>query len=65
VGRAHPTFLFAGSVGRSDFPGGSHDLLIQMIKEKLLILPEQTKVYPGHGPATTLRSEKKFNPFLT
>jgi glyoxylase-like metal-dependent hydrolase (beta-lactamase superfamily II) len=57
--------LFAGSVGRSDFPGGSHELLIQMIKEKLLILPEQTKVYPGHGPATTLRSEKKFNPFLT
>jgi glyoxylase-like metal-dependent hydrolase (beta-lactamase superfamily II) len=65
VGRAHPTFLFAGSVGRSDFPGGSHELLIQMIKEKLLILPEQTKVYPGHGPVTTLRNEKKFNPFLT
>ncbi|MCI0498279.1 MAG: MBL fold metallo-hydrolase [Planctomycetales bacterium] len=56
--------LFAGSVGRSDFPGGSHELLIQMITEKLLILPEKTRVYPGHGPATTLRNEKKFNPFL-
>ena len=56
--------LFAGSIGRSDFPGGSHEQLIQMIKEKLLILPEQTTVYPGHGPQTTLSEEKKFNPFL-
>ena len=56
--------LFAGSIGRSDFPGGSHELLIQMIKEKLLILPDKTKVYPGHGLQTTLREEKKFNPFL-
>ena len=56
--------LFAGSVGRSDFPGGSHKLLIKMIKERLLILPEQTKVYPGHGPETTILEEKKFNPFL-
>lgn len=56
--------LFAGSVGRSDFPGGDHDLLIDRIKHKLLILPEQTRVYPGHGPATTLRSEKRHNPFL-
>ena len=57
--------LFAGSVGRSDFPGGSHETLIDSIKTKLLILPEQTKVYPGHGPETTLLTEKKFNPFLT
>ena len=57
--------LFAGSVGRSDFPGGSHTELIEGIKSKLLILPEQTKVYPGHGPATTLRAEKRHNPFLT
>ncbi len=56
--------LFAGSVGRSDFPGGDPDLLIDRIKHKLLILPEQTRVYPGHGPVTTLRSEKRHNPFL-
>ncbi len=56
--------LFAGSVGRSDFPGGDHALLIDGIRRKLLTLPEQTKVYPGHGPATTLRSEKRHNPFL-
>jgi glyoxylase-like metal-dependent hydrolase (beta-lactamase superfamily II) len=57
--------LFAGSVGRSDFPGGSHEALIDSIKTKLLILPEPTQVYPGHGPETTLGNEKKFNPFLT
>jgi glyoxylase-like metal-dependent hydrolase (beta-lactamase superfamily II) len=56
--------LFAGSVGRSDFPGGNHTQLIDGIKGKLLILPEQTKVYPGHGPATTIRTEKRHNPFL-
>ena len=57
--------LFAGSVGRSDFPGGDHTLLIDRIKHKLLILPEQTRVYPGHGPVTTLRTEKRHNPFLS
>ncbi len=57
--------LFAGSIGRTDFPDGSYEQLIQMIKEKLLILPEQTLVCPGHGPETTIRQEKKFNPFLT
>lgn len=56
--------LFAGSVGRSDFPNGSHETLISMIKTKLLTLPEQTTVYPGHGPTTTLQAEKKYNPFL-
>ncbi len=56
--------LFAGSVGRSDFPNGSHETLIDMIKTKLLTLPEQTSVYPGHGPVTTLQAEKKYNPFL-
>ncbi|MHC4386690.1 MAG: MBL fold metallo-hydrolase [Planctomycetota bacterium] len=57
--------LFAGSVGRSDFPGGNHELLIEMIRQKLLILPEQTAVYAGHGPETTIGNEKKHNPFLT
>jgi glyoxylase-like metal-dependent hydrolase (beta-lactamase superfamily II) len=56
--------LFAGSVGRADLPGGDFEQLITGIRHKLLILPEQTKVYPGHGPATTIRNEKKHNPFL-
>ena len=56
--------LFAGSVGRSDFPGGSHEVLINSIKEKLLTLPDNLKVYPGHGPSSTLAGEKRSNPFL-
>lgn len=56
--------LFAGSIGRSDFPGGSHEQLLQSIQTQLLVLPETTRIYPGHGPHTTLRNEKKHNPFL-
>jgi hydroxyacylglutathione hydrolase len=56
--------LFAGSVGRTDFPYGDSEKLITGIKEKLLILPEATRVYPGHGSATTIRNEKKHNPHL-
>ncbi|GAB6181977.1 MBL fold metallo-hydrolase [Desulfotomaculum defluvii] len=56
--------LFAQSIGRSDFPGGSHTTLIRSIKNKLLVLPEDTKVYTGHGPATTIGLEKRHNPFL-
>ncbi|MEN8126780.1 MAG: MBL fold metallo-hydrolase [Planctomycetota bacterium] len=56
--------LFAGSIGRTDFPGGNHRILLDMIRQKLLILPEQTAVYTGHGPATTIGNEKKFNPFV-
>lgn len=56
--------LFNGSVGRSDLPGGDHDQLIRGIKEKLLILPDETLVYSGHGPATTIGNEKRSNPFL-
>lgn len=56
--------LFRRSVGRSDFEGGSHDELINGIKNKLLILPEDTIVYPGHEAATTIGAEKKGNPFL-
>lgn len=56
--------LFEGSVGRTDFPGGSHDTLIKSIKEKLLVLPGNTEVYPGHGPATSIGNEKQINPFL-
>ncbi len=56
--------IFAGSVGRTDFPGGSTDQLLNSIKEKLLSLPLDTKILPGHGPATSIAIEKKQNPFL-
>jgi len=56
--------LFADSVGRTDFPGGSMPQLLSSIKEKLFALPDETKVYPGHGPATTIGHEKAHNPFL-
>jgi glyoxylase-like metal-dependent hydrolase (beta-lactamase superfamily II) len=56
--------LFAESVGRTDFPGGSMDELIKSINEKLLTLPDETKVYPGHGPTTTIARERAHNPFL-
>jgi glyoxylase-like metal-dependent hydrolase (beta-lactamase superfamily II) len=56
--------LFAGSIGRSDFPGGDGDQLIQMIREKLLVLPEETTVYPGHGPSTAIAYEKQSNPYV-
>ncbi|HPU35430.1 MAG TPA: MBL fold metallo-hydrolase [Bacillota bacterium] len=56
--------LFAGSVGRSDFPGGSHTQLINSIKNKLLVFPPETKVFPGHGPSSTIGEEKLYNPFL-
>ncbi len=56
--------LFAGSVGRTDLAGGSYPLLIRSIKERLLVLPPQTVVYPGHGPSTTIEIEASSNPFL-
>ena len=56
--------LFAGSIGRTDFPGCSHEQLILGIKEKLFVLPSETSVYPGHGPETTIGEEQKHNPFL-
>jgi len=56
--------LFAGSIGRTDFPGASFEEIIHSIKTKLMTLPDHFKVYPGHGPVTTISSEKKHNPFL-
>ncbi len=56
--------LFADSVGRTDFPGGSMEQLINSIRRKLLTLPDDTIVYPGHGPATTIAREKAQNQFL-
>ena len=56
--------LFAGSVGRTDFPNGSMPQLINSIKQNLFTLPDTTKVYPGHGPVTSIANEKKHNPFI-
>ncbi len=56
--------LFNFSVGRSDFPGCSHEVLIASIREKLLVLPDETNVLPGHGPVTSIGREKIGNPFL-
>lgn len=55
--------LFAESVGRSDFPTGNSSLLIRSVQEKLFVLPEDTRVYPGHGDSTTIGHEKRYNPF--
>ncbi|MEG3070392.1 MAG: MBL fold metallo-hydrolase [Candidatus Syntrophopropionicum ammoniitolerans] len=56
--------LFAGSIGRSDFPGGNHAQLISSIKTRLLVFPDETKVFPGHGLSSTIGEERRFNPFL-
>jgi len=57
--------LFAGSIGRTDLPGGNTQLLLDSIRQELFTLPEDTVVYPGHGPETTVGQEKRSNPFLT
>lgn len=56
--------LFAGSVGRTDFPGTSWPVLAHSIKTQLLTLPDDTVVFPGHGPSTTIGRERRTNPFL-
>jgi glyoxylase-like metal-dependent hydrolase (beta-lactamase superfamily II) len=56
--------LFAGSVGRSDLHGGSHSDLISSIKNKLMVLDDKIKVFPGHGPSSTIGEEKEYNPFV-
>ncbi|MFI3207653.1 MAG: MBL fold metallo-hydrolase [Eubacteriales bacterium] len=56
--------LFLESIGRSDFPTGSYGTLIRSVKEKLLVLPEDTIVYPGHMDATTIEHEKQHNPYI-
>jgi hydroxyacylglutathione hydrolase len=57
--------LFRGSVGRTDFPGGSAERLFSGIRTKLFTLPDDTVVYPGHGPVTTVGHEKRTNPFVS
>lgn len=56
--------LFAGSIGRTDLPGGNHSHLINSVRTKLFSLPEDTLVLPGHGPTTTIGQEKHSNPFF-
>lgn len=56
--------IFAGSIGRTDFPGGSYETLIRSIKNKLLALEDSTVLYPGHGAATSVGAERECNPFL-
>jgi glyoxylase-like metal-dependent hydrolase (beta-lactamase superfamily II) len=56
--------LFNFGIGRTDFPGCSHERLMKSIREKLMVLPDETIVYPGHGPATTIGDERRGNPFL-
>lgn len=56
--------LFAFSVGRSDLPGGNHQVMINSIKTRLLGFPDETRIFPGHGPFSTIGAEKTFNPFL-
>lgn len=56
--------LFQGSIGRTDLPGGNYESLIKGIKEKIFTLPDETLVYPGHGPPTTVKDEKLYNPFF-
>jgi len=56
--------LFNRSIGRTDLPGGDHETLLKNIREKLFVLPDETVVYSGHGPTTTIGEEKKYNPFL-
>lgn len=57
--------LFAGSIGRTDFPGGSYDRLIRSVREKIFPLDDGITVYPGHGPETTVGREKRTNPFFS
>lgn len=56
--------LFQESIGRTDLPGGNHELLLSSIRTQLFTLPPETVVYPGHGDPTTIRHEKEYNPFL-
>lgn len=56
--------LFAGSIGRTDLPGGSYDKIMRSLHNEVLKLPDETKVVPGHGPLTTIGKERETNPFL-
>jgi glyoxylase-like metal-dependent hydrolase (beta-lactamase superfamily II) len=57
--------LFSGSIGRWDFPGASYNLLLASVRNKLLVLEDETVVYPGHGPSSTIGAERRHNPFFS
>ena len=57
--------IFAGSIGRTDFLGGSYEQLISSVREKIFVLDARTRLFPGHGPETTVATEKATNPFFT
>jgi glyoxylase-like metal-dependent hydrolase (beta-lactamase superfamily II) len=57
--------LFAGSIGRTDLPGGDSYQILDSIHTRLLALPDETNVVPGHGPSTTIGAERRRNPFLS
>jgi glyoxylase-like metal-dependent hydrolase (beta-lactamase superfamily II) len=56
--------IFQGSIGRTDLPGGNHETLLESVKKNIFVLPDDTVIYPGHGNPTTVKEEKKYNPFL-
>ncbi len=56
--------LFAGSIGRTDLPGGDGRQILRSLRDRLMVLPDTTRVLPGHGPSTTIGEEKQSNPFL-
>jgi hydroxyacylglutathione hydrolase len=56
--------IFAGSIGRTDLPGGDHGKLLESVRTKIFPLPDETVLFPGHGPATTVGEEKRSNPFF-
>jgi hydroxyacylglutathione hydrolase len=56
--------VFQGSIGRTDLPGGNYQVLMNSIREQVMTLPEETKLYSGHGPPTTVGEERRFNPFI-
>jgi glyoxylase-like metal-dependent hydrolase (beta-lactamase superfamily II) len=56
--------LFAGSIGRTDLPGGDGQQILRSLRDRLLVLPDATRVVPGHGPETTIGEERQSNPFL-
>jgi glyoxylase-like metal-dependent hydrolase (beta-lactamase superfamily II) len=57
--------IFAGSIGRTDFPGGDHAALLRSIREKLFPLGDDVRIVPGHGPESTIGEERRYNPFLS
>ena len=56
--------IFSGSIGRTDLPGGDYAMIIDSLERKILSLPDETRLHPGHGPSTTIAIERQFNPFL-